>query len=167
MDDEGPPTVMIPARRILVADDLGQVRKGDHVLMVSNVIVSVDTSRQISDVNLTTYAGPKLPMPKPATPSAKPPTPRPSIRKMRTIHDVTSELVLQTIRQRAPITSIKISDSLNLDRKDGPARSKVTRMIGQLLQSGQIHRHEGTFRYYLGAADAASEPESESASASD
>jgi hypothetical protein len=134
IDDEGPQTVLIPARRILVVDDLGTVRRGDHVLMVGNVIISIDTSRDTSTV-----------MPTPKALSA------PKRRKRRAnINEITQQTVLDIIREHEPISSMEISDSLNLERKDPSGRGKVTRMIHSLMITQQIRQADGRgklFRY--------------------
>jgi hypothetical protein len=134
IDDEGPQTVLIPARRILVVDDLGTVRRGDHVLMVGNVIISIDTSRDTSTV-----------MPPPKALSA------PKRRKRRAnINEITQQTVLDIIREHEPISSMEISDSLNLERKDPSGRGKVTRMIHSLMITQQIRQADGRgklFRY--------------------
>lgn len=137
MIDDGPATILIPARRLLVVEDLGDVRAGDHVLVVANVIIAHDTSHRTSDNLLAQIA---------STKSAKP-------TARVTVKDITHERVLMIVRERGPITSREISDLIGCERGDITTRSKVTRMITLLLSHHKIKRitdeRRRSFRYDL------------------
>jgi hypothetical protein len=152
VDNEGPPTILVPARRILVVEDLGHVSRGDHVLMVANVIVSVDTSRNIESAHLPLSG--RLPMQKQKR------------QRMLSVSEITQDLILKTIQDHnAPVSSMEISDSLNLERKDPARRGKVTRIISSLLETGQIKRagdgRTKLFRYKVANLDAETLTETE------
>lgn len=124
MTDDGPQTIMVPAQRILVVENLGDVRKGDHLIMVANVIVAHDTSRQSLMV---------------ATPA-----PRTLLERRLpkgSVDSITREVVYNVIKEIGPTTAIRISDHLKLARNDTSGRAKVGRMILFLKQSKEI-RHQ-------------------------
>jgi hypothetical protein len=123
---------MVPARRILVVENLGNVQAGDHLIMVANVIVAHDTSRQ------------NVAVPVPRPPPDKSP---PRLRKPRNsnrIQTITRDAVYDAIKELGQTTSMRVSDHLKLARNDGPARSKVSRMILSLVESKQVHRQSDT-----------------------
>ena len=122
MTDDGPPTIMVPAKRILVVEDLGDVRRGDHLIMVANVIVSHDTSRQsVVAIPLSHQVNKRA--------------------RINHIDSITRDVVYTAIKELGPTTSMRISDHLRLERNDSSGRGKVSRMIAALKQSKRIERY--------------------------
>ena len=99
MSDDAP-DFMIPARRLLVVDDLGTVRRGDHVILVGNVIVAVDTSRRETT--------PQQDLHHPATrrPAAQPPAQ--ALRQPPAQAPITEDRLLELVRQHEPVDSVTL-----------------------------------------------------------
>jgi hypothetical protein len=130
-----PPTQTFEARRCLVVTDLGHVNKGDHVLLFGDVIVGVDTSRRPSDPidyrHVLLESTIETPRPSPFRTGLKKKTDYPDT----VVHAMD---ILNVIAEHQPIGAKDISDRLNIDRKDVPARAKVTKYLGDFKVRGQI-----------------------------
>jgi hypothetical protein len=152
-EDVGLEEMMVPGRRVLVVNDLGPVHKGDHLIIVAGVVVALDTSRRPEDVALPgghprpPWSGNRPSISAASTMPARPP------RKRHTKITLNEKQVLLLIRDHQPISSMAISDKLNLQRDDLPARGKITRILKALLETRQIKRHQDdrtrSFRYEL------------------
>lgn len=146
MDDED--HVMVRAERLLVGRDLGEVRQGDHLLVVGKLVFAVDTSRPVS----RQAVAPRLiaAAPVPSLPEKKQPEKRGPYR-MRDVGQVliTEKMVLGTIQQaRQPMSSLKIADALDIPRPDGSGRSKVARILNKLIAQARIVREVDGFKQY-------------------
>jgi hypothetical protein len=135
-------------QRLLVVNELGPVHKGDHVLMVANVIVAVDTSRRPDDMILPGVP-PLKPVPAHASPPASSAMPRRVVRKK--VVSITEHQIYLIVREQQPISSMQICDKLGIERSDLPTRSKVGRLLKNLADTGRIRRHQDertrVFRY--------------------
>lgn len=135
-----PPLEMIPGRRILVVDDLGPVHKGDHVVIVANVVVAVDTSRRPEDVRMPDQKPTVHAYPEPVQRRQSLPQINAAKRKKHGRHGITDDQVMTVLRQHAPLSAVKISDHLGLERHDAGSRGKVSRILKALIEKGIIDR---------------------------
>jgi hypothetical protein len=136
-------------RRILVVQDLGPVNEGDHIIVVANVAVAVDTSRHPDAVVV------KL---KPVLSGDAAEPKRTSKKKAVELPLSPSRAnILHVIREHQPIASMQISDKLGLERGDSKNRHRVTDMIKSLVRNKEIERRSdervGHFRYQIKTAD--------------
>jgi len=123
------------AQRLLVVKDIGEVNKGDHIIVFADCVVAVDTSRRPDDVS--------FPRPVPSermervSRTAKPK--KPPAADMPD-EEITPEHVLEKIREHQPITSLYLSDKLGLGRANLKARGRITHILKNLCVQGTIRR---------------------------
>jgi len=134
-------------RRILVVQDLGPVNEGDHIIVVANVAVAVDTSRRPDPVVVKLKPVPTADVPKRAYKKRTVSEPQPSSL------EVNRASILNIIREFQPIASLQISDKLGLARNDSIKRHRVTDIIKSLRNKNEIQRYPddrlGQFRYQI------------------
>ena len=135
-------------QRLLVVNELGPVHKGDHVIMVANVIVAVDTSRRPDDVMSPSV---RPTPPEKAAPAYRRVMPKRPSHHKKPLAAITEKAIYTVIRDNQPITSIAISDKMGFERNDVSSRSKVTNLLRRLVDSRQVKRYKkpdgGLFRY--------------------
>jgi hypothetical protein len=132
---------LLEGERVLVGNDLGEVRQGDHLILVGNVVVALDTSRRPTDplILRSERSDPRT--------TGMPIPPRAGASKAEK-QAITAEIILKTVREHGPGVSMQISDWLNIPRDSTSMRSRVSYVLTALRKEGKLNASAGRVPIY-------------------
>jgi predicted transcriptional regulator len=135
---------ILKGQRVLVGNDLGEVRQGDYLILVGNVVVSLDTSRRPTDPLIRRSEPPLMHKKAPSKAGGKP-------RRMASMAEkqaITAERVLELVQQHQPVGSMRVSDLLNIPRNSMSLRARVSYVLTALRDEGRLTTHGGRVPTY-------------------
>lgn len=152
-------TEMIPQRRILVGRNLGPVHMGDHVVVVADLVIAVDTSRRLD--------APDTQRPQQPNVQQRRTISKPKHSSLTASAQVNQQRVLTLIREQQPITSMAISDFFGFARGDKTQRGRVKTILKQLIKRQNIRACEdGRTRFSYEVIPQAEDPQASQANLS-